>query len=104
MVEILAEIPVMVMKAVINIPEDKIVEVTEAAEIRDMVVVQILDMVAAQVLDMQAVRIRDMVEAADNLQEVSLAVAVLVGVQVAVPGEPAVIKVVVATVDPKINI
>ena len=77
------EIPVMVMKAAINIQEDKIVEVMEAAEVLDMTAGQIMDQV---------------MEAGVNLQEASL-VAALAGAQVAVPGELVAMRAVAATAD-----
>jgi hypothetical protein len=87
--------PAMVMKAVINIQEDKIVEVTEAAEVLDMTAVQIMGMVMVIVANLQGVSL---------VAAVSMEV-VLVGVQVAVHGEAGAIKVVVVTGDIlKINI
>jgi hypothetical protein len=77
---------------VINIPEDKIVQVTEVAE-------WALDMTAAQTMDMAA-------GAANHLQEDNTETAVqAIGELVAVIGEPVVMKVVVTGVDiPKISI
>ena len=87
----MVEIPVMVMKAGINIQEDKVAETMEVAEIQDMTVIQIMGMVVVVATNLQGVE--DMVT------------AVLIGVPVAEIGVQEVMKDALATVDiPKINI
>ena len=82
---------VVVMKAVINIQVDKMVEEADGAK---------------WALDITPVQTMDMVVDVANPQEVNMATAVLViGVQVAAIGEPGAMKVVVPIVDiPKNNI
>ena len=81
---------VVVMKAVINIQVDKMVEEADGAK---------------WALDITPVQTMDMVVDVANPQEVNMATAVLViGVQVAAIGEPGAMKVVVPIVDiPKSN-
>jgi hypothetical protein len=87
----MVEIMVVVMKAVINIQVDKMVEEADGAEWD---------------LDITAVQTMGMVMGAANHQEVNMATAVLViGVQVAAIGEREAMKVVAPIVDiPKSNI
>ena len=87
----MVEITVVVMKAVINIKVDKMVE--EAGEVK-------------WALNITAVQTMDMVVDAANHQEVSMAIAVpVIGALVAAIGEPEAMKVVVPIVDiPKNNI